>query len=406
MVIVLFQPAKNDNSGAKSKTGLLVAAVFIVAAILIIAVVLVVVGPKVGSQYSRHGPILVDGDSQFTRSNGVIAGSGSEGDPFVIAGWEISRENIHGIEIRNADSHFVITNCSIHDIESDDNHLSHGVYLYNCSNATVYNVAFKNIEGDHAISLYACDNSSVLSNSCILGGSATTGGVGIVLAFSRNITVAGNSLKNNTDGIYLHRSSDNTIENNLCEGHRGDGIYMYWESNNNTVRNNTLANNGYGIYIASDCRNNTITANTINHGYHGISLYKSHWNRISGNTILSCGDGVSLRESDNNSMYANAIHDCPGYAIVIESGSMNLIWNCSLAGNNGATSVHDLDHIQARDDGNANHWYLSTPYGNWGNCWGDWTTPDSNGDGFVDAPYDVAGSAGARDEYPLATPPF
>lgn len=384
MVIALFQPAKNDNSGAKSKTRLLVAAVLIVAAILIIAVVLVVVGPKVGSQYSRHEPILIDGDSQFTRSNGVNAGSGSEGNPFVIDGWEISWERIHGIEIRNADSHFVITNCSIHDIESDDNHLSHGVYLYNCSNATVYNVAFRNIEGDHAISLYGCDNSSVLSNSCILGGSATTGGVGIVLAFSRNITVAGNSLKNNTDGIYLHHSSNNTIENNLCEGHRGDAIYMYGESNNNTVRNNTLSNNGRGIDIATDCRNNTITENTIDHGYRGISLYKSYWNLISGNTILSCGDG----------------------AIVIESGSMNLIWNCSLAGNNGATSVHDPDHIQARDDGFANHWYLSTPLGDWGNCWGDWTTPDSNGDGVVDAPYDIAGTAGARDEFPLVTPPF
>jgi len=382
-VIALFQPAQNDNSGAKSKTGLLVVAVFIAAAILITAVVLVVVGPKASSQYPRHEPILIDGDSQFTRSNGVIGGSGSESDPFVIEGWEISRERIHGIEIRNADSHFVITNCSIHDIESDDNHLSHGIYLYNCSNATVYDVAFKNIEGDHAISLYACENSSILSNSCILGGSATTGGVGIVLAFSGNITVAGNSLKNNTDGIYLHHSSNNTIENNLCEGHRGDAIYMYAESNNNTVRNNTLSNNGRGIDIATDCRNNTITENTINLGYRGISLYESHWNRISGNTILSCSDG----------------------AIVIESGSMNLIWNCSLAGNNGATSVRDLDHIQARDDGFANHWYLSTPYGNWGNCWGDWTTPDSNGDGVVDTPCDIAGTAGARDEFPLVTPP-
>jgi parallel beta-helix repeat protein len=383
MVIALFQPAKNDNSGAKSKTRLLMVTVFIAAAILVIAVVLVVVGPKASSQYPRHEPILIDGDSQFTRSNGVIGGSGSESNPFVIDGWEISRERIHGIEIRNADSHFVITNCSIHDIESDDNHLSHGVYLYNCSNATVYDVVFKNIEGDHAISLYGCDNSSVLSNSCILGGSATTGGVGIVLAFSGNIAVAGNSLKNNTDGIALHHSSNNTIENNLCEGHRGDAIYLYAESDNNTVRNNTLSNNGRGIHIATDCRNNTVTENTINHGYRGISLYESHWNRISGNTISNCSDG----------------------AVVIESGSMNLIWNCSLAGNNGATSVYDLDHIQARDDGSANHWYLSTPYGNWGNCWGDWTTPDSNGDGVVDAPYDIAGTAGARDEFPLVTPP-
>ena len=39
-----------------------------------------------------------------------------------------------------------------------------------------------------------------------------------------------------------------------------------------------------------------------------------------------------------------------------------------------------------------------------GNYWSDWTTPDQDTDGIVDFPYNISGTAGAKDYFPLADP--
>jgi hypothetical protein len=38
----------------------------------------------------------------------------------------------------------------------------------------------------------------------------------------------------------------------------------------------------------------------------------------------------------------------------------------------------------------------------YGNYWSDWIGPDDNGDGIVDISYNLTGSAGAKDYYPLS----
>jgi len=71
--------------------------------------------------------------------------------------------------------------------------------------------------------------------------------------------------------------------------------------------------------------------------------------------------------------------------------------------NNGASSTYDPSHIQASDDGTANWWNSTEGYGNY---WSDWTAPDVNPPyGIVDEPYNISGSAGAKDFYPLTWPP-
>ncbi len=61
--------------------------------------------------------------------------------------------------------------------------------------------------------------------------------------------------------------------------------------------------------------------------------------------------------------------------------------------------------VQAYDNGTDNHWNSTSGVGNY---WHDWAnnndTNDQNGDGIVDWPYPIAGSAGAKDYYPLKTP--
>jgi len=94
------------------------------------------------------------------------------------------------------------------------------------------------------------------------------------------------------------------------------------------------------------------------------------------------------------------------YGVYVLTGAdRNTIWNNTFRSNNGAGIVYDPTHIQANDTGTNNRWNTSgTPHG-YGNYWGDLTAPDANLDGIVDLSYVLTGSAGAKDYYPLSSPP-
>ena len=72
----------------------------------------------------------------------------------------------------------------------------------------------------------------------------------------------------------------------------------------------------------------------------------------------------------------------------------NLIYDNNFLDNNG-------DGVQATDNGTDNRWNTSTG----GNYWSDWMTPDDNGNGIVDEPYELDGDAGASDLLPLTDVP-
>ncbi|NIP67606.1 MAG: hypothetical protein GWN76_06265, partial [candidate division Zixibacteria bacterium] len=46
-----------------------------------------------------HDPIYIDGNEDFTPENGVVSGSGTENDPYVIEGWVIGDFSDDGIII-------------------------------------------------------------------------------------------------------------------------------------------------------------------------------------------------------------------------------------------------------------------------------------------------------------------
>ena len=204
---------------------------------------------------------------------------------------------------------------------------------------------------------------------------------GILLSTVMNGVVTGNNCTNNSyDGIQLIGASDNIIISNNCTSNDLYGVRLYSSSNQNTVSQNNCSNNYDGIYVYSSSVNEIIDNNCSNNTHDGISLTGSHYNNMTGNL------------ASNNTRYA----------VAVISGTYNQIYNNRFFFNNGtAGSYNPSAGVQARDDGSENVWNTSDK----GNFWSDLTGPDGNGDGIVDSPdYEIEGTAGAKDYFPLASP--
>ena len=86
---------------------------------------------------ASRGEIKIYNDSAFISANGVLSGSGTQGDPYLIYNWDINTP-VSGfcIEIVNTSSYFEIINCSFSDGIA-------GVMLQNVTNGKVINNTFQ-----------------------------------------------------------------------------------------------------------------------------------------------------------------------------------------------------------------------------------------------------------------------
>jgi parallel beta-helix repeat protein len=307
-------------------------------------------GKHAGTLYASHGPISINGNGDFTIANGVASGSGMASDPYIISDWDINASSSNGISIESTDSHFIIRNCYVHGGSSD----WIGIYLYGCRNGTLEN----------------------------------------------------NDFSSNSKGIHMVSSSNMTLSNNTCGSNYADGIYLDYSSGN-MLSNNTCSNNGKGMYLGDSSHNTIIKNNCSSNVYEGMYLDSMSSNNISDNNCSSNGhEGIRLDSScSNDEISRNLISNNIGCGVNISSASdnHNRIWNNTFIGNNGATGTYELSHVQAFDDGAHNWWNSTSGYGN---HWNDWQSPDDVLPyGIVDLPYNIPGSAGAVDNYPLTMPP-
>ena len=130
--------------------------------------------------------ILIDGDAGFTAANGVVGGSGTSPDPYVIAGWDVSKPSCRsylepmGIEVRNTRAFFVIRQTYLH----WDSGCAYDMTLLNVSNGRVENVTF----GGLNLGVFSSRNTEAWDNSFPRGG-------GIDVRSSSNVTLGRNVLQ-------------------------------------------------------------------------------------------------------------------------------------------------------------------------------------------------------------------
>ena len=165
---------------------------------------------------------------------------------------------------------------------------------------------------------------------------------GILLRFSSNNVLSGNTASNNTDyGICLEDSSSSSLIGNVASNNEY-GIYL-WESCSNSLSGNTVSNNHYGIYLFWDSSSNSLSNNSVSNNGLGIYLWWSCSNGLSGNVASNNTDyGICLEDSSSSSLIGNVASNnrygiCVKYYCI---GSGNNVLSGNVASNNAYYGIY------------------------------------------------------------------
>jgi len=235
---------------------------------------------------------------------------------------------------------------------------------------------------------------------------------GIYLTGRSNVTIRNVEIKTFFFGIWLEKSSNNSIFENKITNNKG-GIWLSDSSNHNSIsENNVTANLNYGIYIGHSSSNSISTNSVAATIYYGICLEHSSSNNISGNNITNNDYGIKLSLSSNkNNAYGNSIKNNL-YGILLWKSSGNAIYGNDIANNDrGIALTKSSDNIiyhnnfmdnteQAYSYNSTNVWDNGHPFG--GNYWSHYTGEDRNGDSIGDTSYVI--DQNNQDNYPLMIP--
>ena len=160
-----------------------------------------------------HAPININGNAAFTAPNGVVGGTGTSGDPYVIAGWDIICSGgtfPPGIQVSSTTAAFVIRN-------TRSRSCHYGVLLNSTRNGAVQRTRASQIV--HGVRVSSCQDLVIEGNSVI----GQTGS-GIDVLGATNVLVKSNTIEQGFVGINLDGASGCSVHHNNLMGNTNQGI--------------------------------------------------------------------------------------------------------------------------------------------------------------------------------------
>ena len=294
-------------------------------------------------------------------------------------------------------------------------------------NVTIKNVSVRGF----ANGIYAGDTDLVTLSGNTFSGNTC----GIRFQYTRDSTLTGNTATNNIDGIYFGDSSRASLTDNTASSNSSYGIIL-GGVRSSTLVGNTMSGNAYNFEISAfgegEKEHNTIdTSNTVDgkpiyYVENAVGeVYDSSTNAgtfyaincdgitIKDLTIANNGSGVILWKtknslienvsSSNNNWMGIHLHESNGNTLVGNTFNSNLYCGIYImfSSNNQIYNNNVIDNTQQAINhaGVGNIFNLDKPIG--GNYWSNHTSPDADGDGFLDSPYEFNGGI---DDLPLASP--
>jgi parallel beta-helix repeat protein len=277
------------------------------------------------ASWTPHPEIRIRGNANFTSAHGVVGGAGTAADPYRIEGWLIDRPN-RGIEVTDADAHFVIRNVAITNVGVD------GILFENVSNAAIETTTIKTVAewgirvewSDHiriANTYVTTANRSLLdvrfsssievvsgqfyqakedgisillvSNAILADNEIGAVDRGVVAGVSSDLTMRGNRISGNREGIRVGDSSRVVVEGNSILGNREAGLNLT-ATNGAVVSSNVLSANAADGLDLSDSKDVSLTGNQLSeNGGSGIRLTRTERAHLYENRFTS--DGLELQ---------------------------------------------------------------------------------------------------------------
>ena len=312
---------------------------------MIALVLAAVAGAAVPGVGAARGPITILGNGDFTEENGVLSGSGTTADPYVIAGWEIGVPLgvLYGVQIENVTAAFVLRGLVLNGAGELDGAavriaFAGGGLIEGCMIASSVNgieiasstdVTLRNnvlyvrgiglrVTGESPAEYrHAIEPSNELNDLPIhyyygLDGDRIEGieTRHLTVAASRDVTVIGNSVLDG-DGIHLAYVTDSRVTANIAGRDSNvlteHAIHLY-ESERVAVTANLLKNTrraGVQLTLSSD---NEIRGNYFGVDDTGVRLIGSRDNLIAENELLGCFTAVWLvGGSEGNRIEGNIV---------------------------------------------------------------------------------------------------
>jgi parallel beta-helix repeat protein len=380
-------------------------------------------------------------------------GSGTESDPYILEGMEITSGSGRLIEISNTNVHFILRNNVLNGYGTADDgiflenlpegiiegnlihDISNGITLQNSLNLFIENNdIFNCVEGIQLV--------STSSYNIIVGNNLHESGDGlIVLSDSNYNNITGNEFSFNTNGINIQFGSDfNVVHDNKFNGNFGWGVWVY-DSTENQISHNELSNqpltginleaNGNHVFsnhiyrdtLSGDgstgihviAQNNEIYDNVIERYEFGILSDgfgpNLGANKIKNNHFIDNVNGILVVEDNGDNVISFNQFENNGFGLSVNSDSNSItdnwfVFNNDAAFDFGSESAHN--HISFNDFANNAHHTQGIDHGTnndfTANFWSHNVGPDNDRDGLVDGPTFIDGSAQNQDISSLVWP--
>ena len=318
---------------------------------------------------------------EIDKKNPWCYGSGTLDDPYIIENVFINGSGTgRCIQIKNSMKNFIIKNSTL--INSGSGHTDAGIYFYNVSNGIVENSTCANNGYNGIIETQFSKNNSYFSNN-LIGNK-----YGIYMIRSNLTSLYDNIIENNDYGIYLEGCTNQKIYNSFFLENTYRTLWVKSCSELN-ISCNTFDSGSNGIIIEYGEKIYINKNNITNFDYSGLYLDYTKNSTIEKNSILQNDNGIRIDYSQthgNNIINDNLILKNQKNGIWIKSVN-NLIYNNNFGEN----------HVNALDAGANNSW----DNGIIGNYWGDYVGKDTDDNGIGDHPYNITGTVGSKDNFPI-----
>jgi len=287
---------------------------------------------------SRHGPISILGNADFTTENGVVGGTGTQDDPYIIAGWEIvvPAGEYYGVRIENVTAQFVLRGLIIQNATEME---GAGIRIGFASGGAIEGCSISN--SMHGV--YIVSSTDISMESCVLYVSGR--GLQVVGESEEQYrhAIADTNLYNNNPIYYFYGLDGETISG-LTTGHltvagsrnvivsnnevvNGDGLLLAFVEDSTITLNvvhrlaNVITKHGIHLY---ESHNNDVTMNLVkNNRLAGIQLTLSTGNAISGNFSQANDTGIRILASDNNVIQDNNVYACVTGILLLGASANN-----------------------------------------------------------------------------------